>query len=203
MALLHQKLNAKQLFCVSTVNILYFMFCHKGTITWVQEKADEKPHFHFVSIIIFWPFFFVRALPHSLTRQMTFLAIILNLHYGWFMTYGFKLVMIGNMCTRLQAVQNIQFHFQNFALCFFHISHKEIPLDFDDVLHSMYVLHKSKQKPGTGGQLFLTSVCYFTQKAKNAWISFKFQLHFLNQPYSTMKAKWRPMFGLNLTAGRS
>ena len=185
MALLHQKLNAKQLFCVSTVKILYFMFCHKGTITWVQEKADKKPHFHFVIIIIFWPFFFVRALPHSLTRQMTFLAIILNLHYGWFMTYGFKLVMIGNMCTRLQAVQNIQFHFQNFALCFFHISHKEIPLDFDDVLHSMYYINRNKnpeQEASCSSLLYATSL----QKAKNAWISFKFQLHFLNQPYSTI-----------------
>ena len=80
------------------------------------------------------------------------------------MTYGFKLVMIGNMCTRLQAVQNIQFHFQNFeCTVFLFIFHTKKYLWW---CTTQYVLHKSEQKPGTGGQLFLTSVCYVTHSKR-------------------------------------
>ena len=94
------------------------------------------------------------------------------------MTYGFKLVMIGNMCTRLQAVQNIQFHFQNFVLCFSHTK-KYLCQSFDGVLHRMYYINRNKnpeQEASCSSLLYATSL----QKTKNAWISFKFQLHFLN-----------------------
>ena len=59
------------------------------------------------------------------------------------MTYGFKLFMIGNMCIRLQAVQNIHVHFQNFVCTvFFCISHTKKYLC--DVLHSMYYINRNK-----------------------------------------------------------
>ena len=58
---------------------------------------------------------------------------------------------------------------------------------------SINVLSKSKSKNyvtwiANLTKLFLSVQLYATslQKAKNAWISFKFQLHFLNQPYSTI-----------------
>ena len=128
MALLHQKLNAKQLFlCFHSRNSILYVLPQGHNYMGARKGRWKTPllfckHHNFLAILFCQNF--TTCLKFEYTDDITSHNFESALRL--IMTYGFKLVMIGNTTSSTEYTIPLS------ELCmycvFFHISHKEIPL---------------------------------------------------------------------------